>query len=160
MAHRIRNSALDTAEERAHALNTPLSGPGFVEPRAADALLFQDVPRVPSAWWGALPGEYAVPVPSYPAFVQMLRDARTATGADVHAPAATAPVVLGFWPEHVGLVQGGPFARLVARDCAEVWYLSTDDLARLLLHVLYHGQRGSVLAAAHVPPWLETWMAP
>lgn len=142
---------MDDRAPREHALNAPLRGPGLSLPRVSDTVWFQDIQPQPPGWWGALAGEYVVPMPTYPAFLEMMRDAVKALALSTAGP-PDAPVVVGLWPDHVGLAMGGPFARCPLHECTEVWRLSTDDLARILLHVLFHGKRCSVLTAADVPP--------
>lgn len=124
-------------------VHATIPGPGFHTPTLTDATLFNHVPPQRPEFWGALNGEYAISRPSHAEFIQMLQAAARACNVKTNQPPQHAPVSVGFHSESAALAAGGPFVHVEMTACNEVWRLSTDDWARIMLHVAYHGKHAA-----------------
>lgn len=131
--------------------HAPLAGPGFHSPTPTDITLFHHVPPQRPEFWGALNGEYTISRVTHADFVHMLREAVRDCNVKFNPSGERSPVTVGFHSESTALAAGGPFARVELEACDEVWRLSTDDWARVMLHVVHLGKHAAGIETSVFP---------
>lgn len=135
----------------AQLTNAPHAGPGFLVPTPTDVTLFHHVPPQRPEFWGVLEGEFTISRVTHADFADMFREATRDCKIRSQPAGVRTPVAVGFHSESTALAAGGPFARVDLEACDEVWRLSTDDWARVILHVVHLGKHAAGVKASVFP---------